>query len=620
MHLWQHSVILEKKFKDEIDTNASIDKNNVFIAGISAGAFLTIYSVFLDQAEIPTSLSYSDCDNNTTTINTASLKTQWYPIPKIKGIIPMAGGSFYNNIFNYTSHSASVAINLMHGTCDELINQNEGRVIYKFLIPTAYNENTASRYPHAYGSKYIYNTLLTTNHQRTGFGQVLKGGHNVIGSQSSVLNGWDIYNTVGSAISLRDPVFDNISSFMKRVLGEAGYPAWTNHAYSIFPDVPTSLCLTDDQTLINPPIITYDTICKDINMAASLVNPPSWATINWNVSSNLQIIGSNTGTSVTYKANGSGNGILTATVTYGGATMVIHKSIFVLNLAPLFPTPVASPIDYNVICGANKTLTLTNLPSSYDSINWTASGNVSIESSSGTSVTYKRTNNSAGSGILSATIVTACETKTFPFTITTYSTLQGHAIGIISSCETGLVEMTPTKLVPGSTVTFTTLFPNAANHGITAGDWEFECGTTIGTPTHYWIGTTLRSQITVLVGSSGSSCSYVRVRPVMVCGSSVWKTQETVLAACSGGGGWSLMSYPNPTSDELYVSMSHSDEKLINQKYTLEIVDITGNVVSRLYIEGGKQQIRTNDLQPGHYKVLVHTEQGIITDSFIIKK
>ncbi|MCO5230917.1 MAG: hypothetical protein M9958_07140 [Chitinophagales bacterium] len=342
-----------KIFKSEIDTNSLIDSNNVFVAGISAGAVLTIYSVFLDGHEIPSSISFVKCSGGSaTTIATIPpgdpLRTNGYPIPKIKGIIPMAGASFYDTIFtNNTTVTNQVAMNFMHGTCDEIINQDTGRVGYKFFVvqwfipdflplnvlDTVYNILEAFRYPRGYGSKYMYN-LLKTTHNKVGLSQVIRGGHSPLNSLANGAGGWDVYQkgTPSSKYNPRDIVFDNISLFMKRVMGNAG-PIWTNHAYSVFPDVPTEYCLTDDQTLLAPPIITVDSVCGTV--AAAVSNPPAWATITWTVSPNLQIVGSNTGSAISYKSLSTSSGWVRASVNYGGGvTIPVTKNVLVPATCP----------------------------------------------------------------------------------------------------------------------------------------------------------------------------------------------------------------------------------------------------------------------------------------------
>ncbi|MCO5229724.1 MAG: hypothetical protein M9958_01075 [Chitinophagales bacterium] len=120
------------KIKDIINNPENqIDTNNVFISGISAGAFLSIYYLFLDQEEIPQKISYKKCNSETEySIQVPDkVRSDGFPLPEIKGIFALAGGSLYENIFlNNTAKTSKVAIGFMHGTCDEVINQREGRL------------------------------------------------------------------------------------------------------------------------------------------------------------------------------------------------------------------------------------------------------------------------------------------------------------------------------------------------------------------------------------------------------------------------------------------------------------------------------------------------------------
>jgi hypothetical protein len=373
------------KFRNFINNNVAnnIDPNNVFVAGISAGAVLTIYSVFLDQSEIPFQIPFANCNNGVFNINIAAdapLRTDGYPIPPIKGIIPMAGGSFYNNIFdNNLSYTNNVSINLMHGTCDELINQDKGRVIYKFLGDPnnlVYNQEPANLYPTVYGSKHVYN-ILSNTHSKVGFGQVINGGHSVITNFSNVnplVGGWDAYvpapqpsnpPNMNNPLNSRNPVYDNFTTFLGSVLQKPGFPAWVNNTYSIFPDLPSGLCLQDDLSLLSPPIVMPEFVCAT-NVTASLGQSlPPGGTIVWSVTSNLTIIGSNTGTTLTFTrtSNMSGTGTVTAAVTYNGVTVVVSKTIaiyptlvigmysanpFVVNGVPQAPLPNKLPIPIGV--------------------------------------------------------------------------------------------------------------------------------------------------------------------------------------------------------------------------------------------------------------------------------
>lgn len=154
-------------------------------------------------------------------------------------------------------------------------------------------------------------------------------GISAIGFNSSLMLYKGSYNEILDAANRTS----HISYFMKRAMGKQGYPAWMNHAYSIFPDIPTTLCLTDDQTLIAPPIITVDSVCGTVS--ATVSNPPAWATFAWTVSPNLQIVGSSTGSAISYKSLSTGSGWVRASVNYGGGVVIpVTKNVLVPATCP----------------------------------------------------------------------------------------------------------------------------------------------------------------------------------------------------------------------------------------------------------------------------------------------
>lgn len=249
-----------KIIRNKYDSAAyyNIDTQQVFISGISAGAFLTIYGLYLDSTEIPKQIIYKDISNTNRTINIDStVRRSYYPFPKIAGIIPIAGGTFYKDIF--TNNASILGENgtpayFMHGTCDELINQDSGRIIFKHIrgATAIYNENDSNKYPKAYGSTTIFNILKNTG-TNIGYGQVCEGGHGIFVDESLIdttsyyPGGWDFYNTSNPSEPLNstDPVFENIMYFTNSVLG-IGDP-WETHVKTITPEKYTKNCLSDPQ-------------------------------------------------------------------------------------------------------------------------------------------------------------------------------------------------------------------------------------------------------------------------------------------------------------------------------------------------------------------------------------
>lgn len=252
-----------KIIRNKYDSAAyyNIDTQQVFVSGISAGAFLTIYGLYLDSTEIPVQIEYKTAANADSIINIShSIRTQYYPFPKIAGIIPMSGGTFYKDIF---TNNASILgengtpVYFMHGTCDELINQDSGRVSFKFVKQDnpqnfIYNIRDNRKYPKVYGSTTMFNILKNTG-TKTGYGQVCNGGHGIFINQSvnESLNyypgGWDYYNVnnPSNPLNSTDPVFENIMYFTNSVLGN-GDP-WETHVKAITPEKYTKGCLSDPQ-------------------------------------------------------------------------------------------------------------------------------------------------------------------------------------------------------------------------------------------------------------------------------------------------------------------------------------------------------------------------------------
>ena len=81
----------------------------------------------MDASEIPTqvcNIALPATYNYYCKIESA-WRTQFFNLPKFRGVMAMSGGSFYSDIFsnNITAiNTAGTKIQLMHGACDELIN------------------------------------------------------------------------------------------------------------------------------------------------------------------------------------------------------------------------------------------------------------------------------------------------------------------------------------------------------------------------------------------------------------------------------------------------------------------------------------------------------------------
>lgn len=63
-----------------------------------------------------------------------------------------------------------------------------------------------------------------------------------------------------------------------------------------------------------------------------------------------------------------------------------------------------------------------------------------------------------------------------------------------------------------------------------------------------------------------------------------------------------------------------NEEEAIEEKLNMEVLDIMGNVVLKSYIEDGRKQISTSNMQPGKYQIAIYTKDEVVTSSFIVKR
>lgn len=258
--------------RDSYNNSATlaIDTNRVIITGISAGAVLTYYAGFLETSEIPSSIPYTNFDPNwplpgyDTVQGTISIpnevRTEYYPIPKVAGLMPMSGCVLNKSILNNQTpvNSNSFALYMLHGTCDELIHQDTGRIPFKFLTG-AYNNRDINAYPFGYGSAAIFNALK--GKMRVRIDQVCRGGHGVVtvkGDGPGFFGAWDVYDTVNfrkiDPPNTTDPVFDRIRYFHSGLFPVAGISQPFTAGSPVIgftPEQTTGACLKDS-TIIRP--------------------------------------------------------------------------------------------------------------------------------------------------------------------------------------------------------------------------------------------------------------------------------------------------------------------------------------------------------------------------------
>jgi hypothetical protein len=599
-----------------------IDTNKFMMIGSSAGAILALNSLFLQAPEIPSTIIFNNScpigTNNLAISIDDSIINGYWPMPKMKGVVSMSGAWIYDSIklVNLTPNSVyQTPLFLMHGTCDNLINRKVARIGFKRATPLLnppQNVYPANRFIRGYGSEYVFNQFKN-DHNSIVFGQVLNGGHAPF--DNSI--GWDRHN-----IGINDTVLMNqLRPFLNTVLKDS-----TNiesRAYSFSPRAQYVCNLNIDkpedaicfQKIYNPNTNYTSVLCDNNSKQAIVQYSHSDASYSWSISSgaNISFVGANSGTTIQYKRVANINKIDTLKVTITrpcAETRIFAYVVKSTNAAPF--TATLTPSGWDNICATNKTATLSGVPAGTPNPVWTATGNIQIVSSSGISVTYKRTSNISSSGVLTATFtIDGCQSF-FNFTVTTLPTLGNwiNTFGIVSQCGSGIVTNSPSKVPDGTNATFSTIYSNAAQNGVTNLQWSSNC--IVVNETQIWIGNDLREDYTI---TASSGCTFVQVRPQNTCGFGSWKSTGISVESC-GGGGWGMMLSPNPTSTILEVMLTHEEGSKLAKTFDLQVLDVSGNVLMKSTIENGKKQLDVTQLRGGLYRILIQTDDEMLHNSF----
>lgn len=243
--------ILKENYLDSASVKG-IDTNNFYMIGSSAGAILTLNTLFLQQSEIASSITYkNNCVNNlTSTISIpSSVRNDYWPIPKMKGVIPMNGAWIYNESFltaNTPVSTFNTWLLLLHGTCDELVHRREGRIGFKKILGLSFYRNTfpESRYIKGYGSEIIFDAFKAS-HTKLRYGQVLEGGHAALhNSKYSTLGAWEVETPATNTVH---PLTNQIVPFLRGLINNTLAP--DVKAYTWSPEATTIHCKPFDEPL-----------------------------------------------------------------------------------------------------------------------------------------------------------------------------------------------------------------------------------------------------------------------------------------------------------------------------------------------------------------------------------
>ena len=169
---------------------------------------------------------------------------------------------------------------------------------------------------------------------------------------------------------------------------------------------------------------------------------------------------------------------------------------------------------------------------------------------------------------------------------------------------------------------FNVILPNGTNAD--SYYWETNAGT-IANPT------TTQPNVTVNFNALGRK--YIRVRTTNNCGTSAWYTKYFDLVyqpyGCSGSGGggpmFSIITYPNPSSEEMSIELQEEDElkqkgfnRKTNEKFEYTLFNSDLEVVYNKKTASRKEKVPVRDLPNGKYILRIVTPYGSSSRQIII--
>jgi hypothetical protein len=641
-----------KNYRDSASIKG-IDTSNFFMIGNSAGSVLIFNTLFLIQSEIPTSISLKkNCSNADSTIVLANpVRNLHWPIPTFKGVVPTTGAWIYDSIFllnNNNPNLQNTSIFMLHGTCDELINRRTNKIGFKetridcIIFPFfctlnpffVSNTRPPSRHIAGMGSASIFENFKNT-HSRLRLGIVKGGGHAVFSYVNRPEGAWDFVNSTNDTVTT-NVLFNQINPFISGLI--AGNLNWSTKTFTLTPSKPTDWCRSFDNvadTVIYCSVsaaglqVPTTKLCNGSNRFAHITNVPDDAVVTWTVPSWVQIVSGQGTKTLTFKRinaiNSTAN--LTAKVKRECAqdSIILTRSIqsFAVNItlpaSLTFSQPIVTPI-----CSSQITSVVNNIPSGATAT-WTRTGNITINSQNGGSVTYSRTSAINSTGILTLTLTTSCDTMKYNYTIVTKGnigqgwTFNAGPLGISNICGTTIATQSVEPIPPSTTTTFSVTVTNASSFNIDTLEWEFNCGYISSPPIQTWSGNNLYSEVAVMANALNQGCTNVRVRPRNSCATGSWRTQNLSLQNC--GGGFMMILYPNPSSTSIQIELRNDEDvRSLEKSYSLMVVDIEGQPILTTNIEYGKAEIDVSKLKEGQYKAIVWVNDTPLISTFNVSR
>lgn len=309
--------------------------------------------------------------------------------------------------------------------------------------------------------------------------------------------------------------------------------------------------------------------------------PPSWSLV------------SQSGNSITLTPSGTqaDSNPIKATISFTCGSSVTSG-----NYIPPFNNPVISG-SFNV-CTGGTNFTLTNAGA--NQVNWAPSSNMVVDSGQGTATTNIKAVNSTtrGTGTINASLPGCPAVSVSPKTV--WVGVPNQIVDILKG--SGAIAI-------GATVPFSIHDPNNMSTGVVTYDWDVSGGYFQWIDTYAW--TTITEPYLVLYAGSRNVCGSLGMT------SRGWNIDNP--GGCPPGEICEMSVYPNPSSDELTVSLTSTDTK--STITNVKLVDSNGTVVYFATAEKNAEDIRipVKDFKNGTYYLSITQGRTIKQQQIIIR-
>ena len=266
------------------------------------------------------------------------------------------------------------------------------------------------------------------------------------------------------------------------------------------------------------------------------------------------------------------------------------------------PTTISGPA---LACNTNGTYSLNPVPMAGTGIAWSNSANLTYVSGQGTA-SYTVRGNAAGSGYVSAILTTSCGAAP---AITKNISVAGGGYGSSDYPITGPSSACRNQSVYYNTVTL----PNATNYTWTwPSSWIYTGGQ--GTP-----------YLSLNTGSSGASGA-VTVRVANNCDAG--GSPATLFTSVSSCGGFAALSvFPNPTSEEINISLDEydslgrkTDQIPKDVSFEVTLYDRLQRQLAHIQAKERVVKLTVKDLPDDIYYLSLWYKEAIIQRQILIKR